>query len=177
MCPRLLWQIWTFAEVVDLLNNVIEASGASESIRKGQTLSGTLQDVGLFAMVRARSVPTFCPPHHAVRVCMCVWQVNLCRLYAKQGRYAEALSVIDAVDLDSSDIRVLAHVFKCFVTLCFYAGFAQLMLQRYSKASALFAAVLREYVRMQTPYALLVCPLLVSCPTVCVCVCVCVARF
>ena len=56
---------------MDLLNNVIEASGASESIRKGQTLSGTLQDVGLFAMVRARSVPTLCPPL-TLCVCACV---------------------------------------------------------------------------------------------------------
>lgn len=76
-------------------------------------------------------------------------QVNLCRLFAKQGRYAEALAVVEVVDLDSADIRVLAHVFKCFVTLCYYAGFSHMMLQRYSRAQSLFSVVLREYTRMQ----------------------------
>ncbi len=75
-------------------------------------------------------------------------QVNLCRLYAKQGLYTEALAVIDVVDLDSGNIRLLAYVFKCFVTLCFYTGFSHLMLQHYSKAQALFSTLLREYVRM-----------------------------
>lgn len=90
-------------------------------------------------------------PHFFARFRFLLFQVNLCRLHAKEGKHAAALSAVDAVDLDSGDIRVLAHVFKSFVTLCFYAGFAHMMLGRYSKAQALFAAVLREYIRMQSP--------------------------
>ncbi len=44
-------QIWRYAEVVDLLNAVIDGSGVVAAIRTGVALSGTAQDAGFFAMV------------------------------------------------------------------------------------------------------------------------------
>lgn len=44
-------QIWRYAEVVDLLNAVIDGSGVVAAIGKGVALSGTAQDAGFFAMV------------------------------------------------------------------------------------------------------------------------------
>jgi hypothetical protein len=125
-------------EVIALMNSVIDASGVVAVIERGQSLSDVQQYTAFFSMI------------------------NLCRLYAKQGRFTEALAVIECVDLEASDTRVLAHVFKSFVTLCYYAGFAHMMGQRYSKAQTLFTTVLREHIRMQGPSG-------------CVCACRCVS--
>jgi RNA polymerase I-associated factor PAF67 len=118
-------QIWIMDEVISLMNGVIDASGVVSLIERGQSLSDVQQYTAFFSMI------------------------NLCRLYAKQGKFVEALAVIECVDLEASDTRVLAHVFKSFVTLCYYAGFAHMMGQRYSKAQTLFVTVLREFIRMQ----------------------------